>query len=114
MMRRDLPIQDVGHHFRPTGWLGFLSVTLPSNAVLLCPRRLGVSVMAGWLASGLTLTISTGILINRTSNATNARTPRSHAVPCPPKEEWDLAPGLKPRPLDDRLALQEIGLPPLG
>ena len=57
--------------------------------------------MAGWLASGLTLTISTGILINRTSNATNARTPRSHAVPCPPKEEWDLAPGLKPRPLDD-------------
>lgn len=47
-----------------TAWLGFLSIVLPASAILLRPRRLGVPVMAGWLASGLALTISTGVLID--------------------------------------------------
>jgi hypothetical protein len=46
-----------------TAWLGFLSIALPASAVLLSPRRLGIPVMAGWLAGGVALTISTGVLI---------------------------------------------------
>jgi hypothetical protein len=50
-----------------TNWLGFLSIALPASAVLLRPRQLGVPVLAGWLAGGLALTISTGVLINTMS-----------------------------------------------
>jgi len=46
-----------------TAGLGFLSMALPASAVLLRPRRLGVPVMAGWLTSGLALTISTRALV---------------------------------------------------
>lgn len=47
-----------------TAWLAFLSIALPVTAVLLRPRRLGVPVMAGWLVSGLALTINTGVVID--------------------------------------------------
>lgn len=53
-----------------TNWLGFLSIAVPASAVLLRPRQLGVLVLAGWLAGGLALTISTGVLIDAMSGDT--------------------------------------------
>jgi hypothetical protein len=51
-------------------WLAFLSIALPVTSVLLRPRRLGIPVMAGWLVSGLALTINTGVVIDTSGGDT--------------------------------------------